>query len=229
MLMFITWVKNDVLNYYDNNPESGSWITYFDAIYDTFYSVSGDKDWLVNALNKENGAILEVNTYYNVPLDVIFGQGIVDAGKAVNGLGAINVRRLDKSDISSDYTVAGVNGKTKQALYTVDTQGYNSTWSNSIGEIRAGYIAENPLTGKSSVDDTDNSGYDENSNDFNEKFAGLTDLHDRWVFYTTNNFDESGENWMVKHYIKQYNQQGRLRTLSLPVCTQVCTKPVKAF
>lgn len=32
-------------------------------------------------------------------------------------------------------------------------------------------------------------------------------MHDRWVFYTTNNFDESGENWMVKHYIKQYNQQ----------------------
>lgn len=205
-------IKNDVLNYYDNNPESGSWITYFDAIYDTFYSVSGDKDWLENALNKENGAILEVNAYYNVPLDVIFGQGIVDAGKAVNGLGAINVRRLDKSDISSDYTVAGVNGKTKQALYKVDTQGYNSVWSNSIGEIRAGYIAENPLTGKSSVDDTDNSGYDENSNDFNEKFAGLTDLHDRWVFYTTNSFDDNpvdseNYNWMVKHYMDQYNQQ----------------------
>lgn len=205
-------IKNDVLNYYDNNPESGSWITYFDAIYDTFYSVSGDKDWLVNALNKENGAILEVNAYYNVPLDVIFGQGIVDAGKAVNGLGAINVRRLDKSDISSNYTVAGVNGKTEQALYTVDTQGYNTVWSNDISEIRAGYIAENPLTGKSSVDDTDNSGYDENSNDFNEKFAGLTDLHDRWVFYTTNNFDDNpvdseDYNWMVNHYIQQYNKQ----------------------
>ena len=134
----------------------------------------------------------------------------MDAGKAVNGLGAINVRRLDKSDISSKYTVQG--NLEKQALYTVDTQGYNSTWSNSIGEIRAGYIAENPLTGKSSVDDTDNSGYDENSNDFNEKFAGLTDLHDRWVFYTTNNFDDNpvdseDYNWMVNHYIQQYNKQ----------------------
>ena len=196
-------IKNDVLNYYDNNPESGSWITYFDAIYDTFYSVSGNKWWLENALNKENGAILEVNTYYNVPLDVIFGQGIVDAGKAVNGLGAINVRRLDKSDISSDYTVAGVNGKTKQALYKVDTQGYNSVWSNDIGEIRAGYIAANPLD----KDDTTGS-YDETSNEF----AGLTDLHDRWVFYTTNNFDDNpvdseDYNWMVNHYIQQYNKQ----------------------
>lgn len=193
-------IKKDVLNYYDNNPESGSWITYFDAIYDTFYSVSGNKWWLENALNKENGAILEVNTYYNVPLDVIFGQGIVDAGKAVNGLGAINVRRLDKSDISENYTVQGRSEK--QALYTVDTQGYNSTWSNNIGEIRAGYIAKNPLDNPFETDDTTGN-YDETA----DKFAGLTDLHDRWVFYTTNSFDESGENWMVKHYIKQYNQQ----------------------
>lgn len=203
-------IKDDVLNYYENNPESGSQIVYFDVNDDKFYGVYGDKDWLVNALNKKNGAILEVNAYYNVPLDVIFGQGIVDAGKAVKGLGAINVRRLDKSDISENYTVQGRSEK--QALYTVDTQGYNSVWSNSIGEIRAGYIAENPLTGKSSVDDTDNSGYDENSNDFNEKFAGLTDLHDRWVFYTTNNFDDNpvdseDYNWMVNHYIQQYNKQ----------------------
>lgn len=191
-------IKDDVLKYYKNNPESGSWITYFDAIYDTFYSVSGDKDWLVNALNKKNGAILEVNAYYNVPLDVIFGQGIVDAGKAVKGLGAINVRRLDKSDISSDYTVAGVNGKTKQALYKVDTQGYNSVWSNSIGEIRAGYIAKNPL-GDDKID-------------FDGADSDIKDLHDRWVFYTTNSFDDNpvdseNYNWMVKHYMDQYNQQ----------------------
>lgn len=191
-------IKNDVLNYYDNNPESGSWITYFDAIYDTFYSVSGNKWWLENALNKENGAILEVNAYYNVPLDVIFGQGIVDAGKAVKGLGAINVRRLDKSDISSDYTVAGVNGKTKQALYKVDTQGYNSVWSNSIGEIRAGYIAKNPL-GDDKID-------------FDGADSDIKDLHDRWIFYTTNSFDNNEKNspdynWMVKHYMDQYNQQ----------------------
>ena len=170
--------------------------------------------------------------YNNVPLDVIFGQGIVDAGKAINGLGAINVRRLDKSDISSDYTVAGVNGKTKQALYTVDTQGYNSTWSNSIGEIRAGYIAENPLTGKSSVDDTDNSGYDENSNDFNEKFAGLTDLHDRWVFYTTNNLMitllivKIITGWLIIIYSSTTN---KLQLPGLPDCTQACIKPARAF
>lgn len=196
-------IKNDVLNYYDNNPESGSQIVYFDVNDDKFYGVYGDKDWLVNALNKKNGAILEVNAYYNVPLDVIFGQGIVDAGKAVNGLGAINVRRLDKSDISENYTIAGSKDKTAQALYKVDTQGYNSIWSNDISEIRAGYIAENPLTGASK--EANNRGYNESSSDF----ADLTDLHDRWVFYadSNNKFDESGENWMTKYYMDQYNQQ----------------------
>lgn len=198
-------IKKNVLEYYDNNPESGSQIVYFDVNDDKFYGVYGDKDWLENALNKKNGAILEVNAYYNVPLDVIFGQGIVDAGKAVNGLGAINVRRLDKSDISENYTVQGRSKK--QALYTVDTQGYNSVWSNDISEIRAGYIAKNPLDNPFETDDTTGN-YDEKS----EKFAGLTDLHDRWVFYTTNSFDDNpadskDHNWMTNHYMQQYNEQ----------------------
>lgn len=108
------------------------------------------------------------------------------------------MRRLDKSDISENYTIAGSKDKTAQALYKVDTQGYNSIWSNDISEIRAGYIAENPL------------------GDAYTKFEGtdsdIKDLHDRWVFYTTNNFDDNpvdseDYNWMVNHYIQQYNKQ----------------------
>lgn len=196
-------IKDDVLNYYENNPDSGSQIVF---LYDdNFYIVGSDIGWLQDALNQEYGNSLEVNAYYNVPLDVIFGQGIVDAGKAVNGLGAINVRRLDKSDISEIYTVQGRSEK--QALYTVDTQCYNSTWSNNIGEIRAGYIDKNPLDNPFETDDTTGN-HDEKS----EEFAGLTDLHDRWVFYTTNSFDNNEKNspdynWMVKHYMDQYNQQ----------------------
>ena len=205
-----TNVNDDIIEYYKENFESGAWIKAVN-IYNEIVPIGYyNEKLLLDLLERKVGFV--VNTYYNVPLDVVFGQGIVDAGKAVNGLGAINVRRLDKSDISEIYTIAGSKDKTAQALYKVDTQGYNSIWSNDISEIRAGYIAENPLTGKSSVDDTDNSGYDENSNDFNEKFAGLTDLHDRWVFYTTNNFDDNpvdseDYNWMVNHYIQQYNKQ----------------------
>ena len=206
------WGK--LYDYFKNNKETAiNWLLGSESRWEKFFGQNGEiksADEFKEKYKDIVGGVPYINVYQNVPLDVIFGQGIVDAGKAVNGLGAINVRRLDKSDISENYTVQGRSEK--QALYTVDTQGYNSVWSNSIGEIRAGYIAENPLTGKSSVDDTDNSGYDENSNDFNEKFAGLTDLHDRWVFYTTNNFDDNpvdseDYNWMVNHYIQQYNKQ----------------------
>ena len=143
-----------------------------------------------------------ITIYQNIPLDVIFGQGIVDAGSAVKGLGAINVRRLDSSDISDKYSVVANDEYTKkQAIYKVDTQGYNSVWSNDISEIRAGYISENPLDLEKGKE------YDKTS----EEFAGLTDLHDRWLFYTTNNFDNNevgsaDHNWMTNHYMEQYNK-----------------------
>lgn len=206
----IGWEK--LYDYFKNNKETT--INYFFGGYESdwekFFGKNGEIKSAYQFEEKYKDilkAVANINVYQNVPLDVIFGQGIVDAGKAVNGLGAINVRRLDKSDISSDYTVAGVNGKTKQALYKVDTQGYNSVWSNSIGEIRAGYIAKNPLDNPFETDDTTGN-YDEKS----EKFAGLTDLHDRWVFYTTNSFDDNpadskDHNWMTNHYMQQYNEQ----------------------
>lgn len=200
-----TNVNDDIIEYYKENFESGAWIKAVN-IYNEIVPIGYYNEKLLRDLLERKVGFV-VNTYYNVPLDVVFGQGIVDAGKAVNGLGAINVRRLDKSDISENYTVQGCDEKTAQALYTVDTQGYNSTWSNNIGEIRAGYIAKNPLDNPFETDDTTGN-YDEKS----EEFAGLTDLHDRWVFYTTNNFDDNpvdseDYNWMVNHYIQQYNKQ----------------------
>lgn len=191
----IGWEK--LYDYFKNNKETT--INYFFGGYESdwekFFGKNGEIKSAYQFEEKYKDilkAVANINVYQNVPLDVIFGQGIVDAGKAVNGLGAINVRRLDKSDISN------VNGKTKQALYKVDTQGYNSVWSNSIGEIRAGYIAKNPL-GDDKID-------------FDGADSDIKDLHDRWVFYTTNSFDNNEKNspdynWMVKHYIKQYNQQ----------------------
>lgn len=191
----IGWEK--LYDYFKNNKETT--INYFFGGYESdwekFFGKNGEIKSAYQFEEKYKDilkAVANINVYQNVPLDVIFGQGIVDAGKAVNGLGAINVRRLDKSDISR------VNGKTKQALYKVDTQGYNSVWSNDIGEIRAGYIAENPL------------------GDAYTKFEGtdsdIKDLHDRWVFYTTNSFDDNpadskDHNWMTNHYMQQYNEQ----------------------
>ena len=80
-----------------------------------------------------------VSIFENVPYEIVYGQGIVDAGKAVKGLGTLNARRLGKEDISSS------NGRVKeylsgkeQVLYTIDTMGYDSTWSNNISETKVG-------------------------------------------------------------------------------------------
>ena len=75
-----------------------------------------------------------LKVYFRTPLQSLIGQGVVDAGKAVNGLAALNARRLKASDMSTDF------GE-KIALYTIDTKGYDSTWSNDIREIREGKIA----------------------------------------------------------------------------------------
>lgn len=182
-------VKNDIYTYFVEHKDS--FIKMFNKIggVEELQTITNE-DGLWNFLKEK---LYDFNTYYNVPLDVIFGQGIVDAGKAVNGLGAINVRRLDKSDISSKYTVQG--NLEKQALYTVDTQGYNSVWSNDISEIRAGYIAKNPLGDKYT--------------DFKKADSDIKDLHDRYLFYITNTPMESIEykNWMTKYYMQQYNEQ----------------------
>ena len=181
-------VENDIFKYFDSHRDSFiSFVAQSENDYRELLDIDDKNELMEYLKDKEIG----YDVYNNVPLDVIFGQGIVDAGKAVNGLGAINVRRLDNSDISSAYTVQGRSEK--QALYTVNTQGYNSVWSNSIGEIRAGYIDENPLG--------------DACTNFEGTDSDIKDLHDRWVFYTTNSFDESGENWMTKYYMDQYNQQ----------------------
>lgn len=73
---------------------------------------------------------------YYLKREQIFGQGIVDAGKAVQGLGTIDVDRLSKDDITTKYS------NDKFYMYKVDTKqvadnfrGRNySIWSNDIGD-----------------------------------------------------------------------------------------------
>ncbi len=136
------------------------------------YGIQSLEEWLS----------LPVEIYQNTPIEALVGQGIADAGKAVQGLGAINMRRLTKEDISDQFTVQGE--QTKQALYTVDTQGYDSVWSNDIKEIRSGYIADDPLG--------------------NGDTAGVEDLYDRWVYYTANM--GKGNDYFINKYIKDYNE-----------------------
>ena len=84
--------------------------------------------------------LLKFVVYSNVNKESIIGQGVVDCGKAVKGPGTLNARRLTAEDRNSDFTVGGK--KCDQAIYTVDTAGYDSEWSNDISETRAGKISE---------------------------------------------------------------------------------------
>ena len=63
----------------------------------------------------------------------VFGHGYLNAGEAVQGPGYFKASWLDpRTDIHS----IAVNDNAKEWQYTVDTKGYNSLWSNDIGQIK---------------------------------------------------------------------------------------------
>ena len=142
-----------------------------------------DAGYEMKALQAEVATGLKKGTfvaYYNVPVEALVGQGILDAGAAVKGPGALNVRRLTKNDISNDYTVAGAKGK--QALYTINTAGYNSNWSNDIKEIKSDYIAAD---------------------------SSEEDLQARWLYYYTNWLSNSSDaiaQATTQKYVNVFNQ-----------------------
>jgi len=110
-----TTITQSLTDYYANNSDRLTRWYGFDMV-DTFLAAARD-------------------VYYDVPREMIFGQGLLDAGAAVRGPGFLNARRMDSTNLSpaSAYNQ-------KQALYAVDTQGYDSIWSNNIGEKRAGLL-----------------------------------------------------------------------------------------
>jgi subtilase-type serine protease len=89
----------------------------------------GDVDTFLKYYYRDNVWYGSERYYTNVPQEIMFGQGLLDAGKAVRGPGILNARRLTDADYSNVYGGA-------QALYSVDTKGYDSVWSNDIGETR---------------------------------------------------------------------------------------------
>ena len=117
-------LKEDVKKYYEVNKEFLD--KYTGGLQEDFYVFFGDI----------------ISIYENVPHEIVYGQGVLDAEKAVKGLGTLNARRLESSDKSSNnIRVKGyLSGKKEQALYTINTMGYDSTWSNNISETRVGYM-----------------------------------------------------------------------------------------
>ncbi len=90
-------------------------------------SVADDrvKAVILAAATDQSITVLSQNDY-----GALFGQGIVNAYKAVQGPGALNAKRLTDSDLN-DGQFGG-----KYALYSVNTQGFDSTWSNDIAQVK---------------------------------------------------------------------------------------------
>lgn len=135
-----------------------------------------------SALQRAYDNNYEVVPYYKVPMEALVGQGVLDLGKAVRGLAALNARRLTGDDVSGDYTVQGI--KTDQALYTVNTAGYDSEWSNDIREIRVDYLTNNIPAG--------------------EEYEDLQDLKARYTYYTTNTWPHPR---VMQDYIREFNEE----------------------
>ena len=60
-----------------------------------------------------------------VSYEDVFGQGLLNLGKAVKGPGYFDANRLVAADFDGS-----------QYLYPVDTKEYDSTWSNNIGQVK---------------------------------------------------------------------------------------------
>ncbi len=80
---------------------------------------------ILDAAADQNITVMTQSDY-----QALFGQGVVNAFKAVQGPGLLNAKRLVSSDLSSG-TFGG-----NFALYSIDTKGIDSTWSNDIGQVK---------------------------------------------------------------------------------------------
>ncbi|WP_130890022.1 autotransporter domain-containing protein [Fusobacterium ulcerans] len=208
-------LKEDIEKYYDANEVML-------RMYYLGFGEEGNKENFVETYMEGN----LTHIYENVPYEIVYGQGVLDAGKAVKGLGTLNARRLEKEDISSSNNrVNKYLSENEQALYTINTMGFDSTWSNDISETKAGYMtAEGNLEGVTNINKF-TSEEKEKLNGYINKNTSLTDEEKEYFgkmfkFYLSNEYrydSESGEivtstdNDILlsngKEYIDEYNKR----------------------
>lgn len=208
-------LKEDIEGYYDANEDML-------RMFYLGWEENGNKENFIRAYMEGN----LISIYENVPYEIVYGQGIVNAGKAVKGLGTLNARRLEKEDISSSNNrVKSYLAGKEQALYSINTMGFDSTWSNDISETKAGYMtAEGNLEGVTNINKF-TSEEKEKLNGYISKNTSLTDeekdyFDKMFKFYLSNEYrydSESGEivtspdNDILlsngKEYIDEYNKR----------------------
>lgn len=217
-------LKKDIDSYYEENKK-------FLKVYlsDVF---KGKEEFINYFVDK---ALISI--YENVPYEIVYGQGVLDAGKAVKGLGTLNARRLEKGDISSSNNrVKSYLAGKEQALYSINTMGYDSTWSNDISETKAGY-----MTAKEKLEEVTNINKftSEEKGKLSEYITKNTNLTDEekeyfdkmFKFYISNEYRYDSESGKIvtsldndillsngKEYIDEYNkrvEESRLAGLSV--------------
>lgn len=97
--------------------------------------------YIIDNLLKSNADVSSNDKTYPISVaklskEEIIGSGILDAQKALKGLAAININRLNSNDIQEFDDGNGV--KKYYAFYTIDTKGQNGefAFTNDIDEIK---------------------------------------------------------------------------------------------
>ena len=101
--------------------------------------------------NDENSA--NFNTK-ELTKEEVYGQGIMDAEKALKGLAEIDINRLKADDV-------GTGADSKTAFYTLDVKNYNAVFENDIDQKKydAKYHSDESQTDPQKLKDTENAGF----------------------------------------------------------------------
>lgn len=94
-------------------------------------SENGLADLIISRLTTDKSGNVAV---FHLSKEEAIGAGILDIANALNGLSAINVNRLNPSDVKSFTTADGKSEK--YAFYTINTKGFSGTFTNDIEEIK---------------------------------------------------------------------------------------------
>lgn len=91
-----------------------------------------DADKILNNLISNYDLMKDADKNYegiqSLSKEALFGQGILDATKALGGIAILDANRLEAKDVNSKYN------NEKEAYYSLDTKGYNATFSNDISQ-----------------------------------------------------------------------------------------------
>ncbi|HDZ5065582.1 TPA: S8 family serine peptidase [Campylobacter jejuni] len=115
-------IKRDLKQLYNGMQVqiNGQWVDYSDYIWNNRDGVQSQK-LNTSTVNFINGVV-------RVEKEELFGQGILDAQKALKGLSVLDANRL------SDQDILKYEKEPDTAYYTINTAGHNAEFSNDISQ-----------------------------------------------------------------------------------------------